>query len=65
MKTAQAIVHQLLEGDAEEGKKDELMSVGTHCPECGSTNVSAIDREGLVDCFNCGIWFDPLDHRNQ
>ena len=65
MKAAQTIVHQLLEGDAGEEQKDELMSVGTRCPECGSTNVSAIDREGLVDCFNCGIWFDPLHHANR
>lgn len=24
---------------------------------CGSTNVSEPDGEGLVDCYDCGIWF--------
>lgn len=26
---------------------------------CGSTNVSGPDDEGLYDCLDCGIWFDP------
>jgi hypothetical protein len=26
---------------------------------CGSANVSEPDFEGLVDCFECGIWFNP------
>jgi len=27
---------------------------------CGSKNLSEVDDEGLIDCFDCGIWFDPL-----
>jgi hypothetical protein len=26
---------------------------------CGSTNTTEPDDEGLVDCGDCGIWFDP------
>lgn len=26
---------------------------------CGSTNVTGPDDEGLYDCGDCGIWFDP------
>tara|TARA_Y100000310_G_scaffold345479_2_gene465465 strand:- start:500 stop:670 length:171 start_codon:yes stop_codon:yes gene_type:complete len=26
---------------------------------CGSTHTSQPDDEGLVDCFDCGIWFNP------
>lgn len=26
---------------------------------CGSTNVSGPDDEGLYDCRDCGIWFNP------
>lgn len=26
---------------------------------CGSTNVSGPDSEGLYDCNDCGMWFDP------
>lgn len=26
---------------------------------CGSNNVTAPDDEGLIDCLDCGIWFDP------
>lgn len=28
---------------------------------CGSTNVSGPDDEGLYDCLDCGIWFNPAD----
>lgn len=34
------------------------------CPECKSTNVEGPDDEGLIDCLNCGLWFDP-DHPNN
>lgn len=26
---------------------------------CGSSNVDGPDEEGLYDCFDCGIHFDP------
>ena len=26
---------------------------------CGSTDLSATDDEGLIDCGGCGIWFNP------
>lgn len=37
------------------------------CPNCGSTNVCAEDPddEGLLDCLECGIWFDPAHPDNQ
>lgn len=28
---------------------------------CGSSNVAGPDHEGLYDCLDCGIWFNP-DH---
>lgn len=27
---------------------------------CGSTNVSGPDPEGLFDCHECGVFFDPF-----
>lgn len=27
---------------------------------CGSTNVSGPDKEGLYDCHDCGLFFNPL-----
>jgi hypothetical protein len=27
---------------------------------CGSNNLEGPDDEGLIDCLDCGIWFDPL-----
>jgi 2'-5' RNA ligase len=35
------------------------------CPSCHSHNLSKEDEEGLVDCMDCGIWFDPLHPENQ
>jgi hypothetical protein len=35
-----------------------------HCPACKSTKVTEPDDEGLVDCGDCGIWFDPLHPNN-
>jgi len=26
---------------------------------CGSLNVTSPDEEGLCDCLDCGMWFDP------
>jgi transcription elongation factor Elf1 len=34
------------------------------CPECGSSHTSLPDDEGLVDCLDCGIWFNP-NHPNN
>ncbi len=28
---------------------------------CGSANLDGPDDEGLVDCFDCGIWFNPSE----
>jgi len=36
----------------------------TICPECASRHVSPPDREGLIDCYDCGIWWQP-DHPNN
>ena len=30
---------------------------------CGSVNVSEPDFEGLIDCFDCGIFFNPADEK--
>ena len=27
---------------------------------CGSTNLSQPDDEGIVDCNDCGMWFNPV-----
>ena len=27
---------------------------------CGSTTVAPPDEEGLCDCRDCGVWFDPV-----
>ena len=32
---------------------------GNEIQGCGGTNTSDPDDEGLVDCYDCGIWFDP------
>jgi hypothetical protein len=40
-------------------------NVPVACPECHSHNLSTPDEEGLVDCFDCGIWFDPLHPENK
>jgi len=29
------------------------------CPDCGSTNTSTPDGEGLCDCGACGVFFNP------
>lgn len=26
---------------------------------CGSSNVFRNEEEGIVECAECGIWFDP------
>jgi hypothetical protein len=32
---------------------------------CGSENVEGPDEEGLFDCLDCGIWFDPKREREE
>lgn len=60
---AMELIRGLLDADPDalqpRSEIDRLIS-GT-CPECGSDNVSPeADEEGLVDCMNCGIWWNPL-----
>jgi len=26
---------------------------------CGSSRVAGPDEEGLYDCLDCGLWFEP------
>jgi 2'-5' RNA ligase len=35
------------------------------CPGCKSHNLTDPDDEGLVDCLECGIWFDPFHPENK
>jgi len=66
MTEAQEVIHRLLDADADaldpRGELERLMP--NRCPECGSSNVSEADDEGLIDCMNCGIWFNPLHPNN-
>ncbi len=32
---------------------------------CGSTNLTASDDEGLVDCLECGLWFKPSEENDE
>lgn len=34
------------------------------CPECLSVDIEGPDDEGLFDCGNCAIWFDPTHLNN-
>ena len=49
------------EGESEEN----VLIMPKRCPECGSANISKLDDEGLVDCYNCGVWFDPQAPENK
>lgn len=40
-------------------------NVPMDCPECHSHNLTEPDDEGLVDCLECGIWFNPLHPANR
>lgn len=40
-------------------------NVPVDCPECHSHNLTEPDEEGLVDCLDCGIWFNPLHPENR
>jgi len=64
---AQEVIHRLLDNDPDafDPRADLERLVPHKCPECGSSNISdEADDEGLLDCFNCGIWFNPLDPHN-
>ena len=37
----------------------KLLTMPKRCPDCGSTEVTWDENEEVVDCFGCGIWFDP------
>lgn len=64
---AQEVIHTLLDDDPDalDPRADLERLIPHRCPECGSSNISSeADDEGLLDCFNCGIWFDPLHPNN-
>jgi 2'-5' RNA ligase len=50
---------------AESAKEFLAAHAPVACPSCHSHNLSEEDEEGLVDCMDCGIWFDPLHPENQ
>jgi hypothetical protein len=60
------IVHILLDADPDafDPRADLERLIPNRCPACKSSNVSDADDEGLIDCFDCGIWFDPLHPEN-
>lgn len=37
----------------------------TQCPECLSTNISDQDKDGSIDCLDCGIFWDAAHPNNQ
>jgi len=64
---AQEVIHRLLDAapDAFDPRADLERLVPHRCPECGSSNISdEADDEGLLDCMNCGIWWNPLHPAN-
>lgn len=60
------VIHHLLDAspDAFDPRADLERLIPNRCPECGSTNVTDADDEGLIDCMTCGIWFNPLHPAN-
>lgn len=64
---AAEVIQRLLDNDPDalepRGELDRLLP--GRCPECGSSNVSDADDEGLIDCLKCGIWFEPLHPANS
>jgi len=62
------LIHCLLDADIDalNPRADLDRLFPNRCPACGSTNVSQeADDEGLIDCYDCGIWFDPLHPNNS
>lgn len=64
MRTAAAIVTRLLEDDVDPIADIDRYANTTQCPECKSTNITTRDDEGLIDCLNCGIFFNPFHPNN-
>jgi hypothetical protein len=64
---ARLLIETLLEADPStfDPEADFTRLTSFTCPECKSTNCSAPDGEGLVDCYECGIWFNPYHDRNR
>ena len=64
---AALLITTLLEAEPQSFDPEaELTRLATYtCPECGGTVTSSPDEEGLVDCFSCGIWFDPFHEANR
>jgi len=64
---AQEVIYRLLDNDPDafdpRAELDRILP--GKCPECGSHNISnEADDEGLLDCMNCGIWWNPLHPAN-
>lgn len=64
----QETIYQLLDADIDafdpRADLDRLMP--HRCPGCGGSNISSEpDDENLIDCFDCGIWFDPFHPDNS
>lgn len=64
---AQAVIYRLL--DAEEDAFDPRAEldrlIPNRCPDCGGNNLTEPDDEGLIDCLDCGIWFNPFHPANS
>lgn len=66
-KEAEIAVSMLLEADPDDFDLErEVKRLTTYtCPECGSKNTSQPDVEKLVDCHDCGVWFNPFASENK
>lgn len=54
------VLHRLLDNDPDAFDPRADLENLARCPDCGSSNVSDADEEGILDCFNCGLWFNPM-----
>lgn len=63
---AKAVIQRLLDDDVDalDPRAHLERLIPNQCPECKSTNVTDADDEGLIDCMDCGIWFEPLHPNN-
>ena len=52
-------------GYGEEESEENVLIMPKRCPECGSKEVFWDDDHEMVDCFGCGIWFDPQAPENK